>query len=67
MLEEHLQMPKKPKGANKPKSPDSLKAPQGLASGIESLLLPMELRLVLQGAVVKFEHHPLEVICSLAS
>lgn len=28
---------------------------------IKSLLLPLELRLVLQGATVKFEHHPMEV------
>lgn len=48
-------MLKKPKGQHKPK------APQGVGSGVQSRLLPMELRLVLQGAVVKFEHHPLEV------
>lgn len=27
----------------------------------KALLLPLELRLVLQGAEVKFEHHPMEV------
>lgn len=55
VLQEHLKMLKKQKVQHK------LEKPLGSGSGIQSLLLPMELRLVLQGAVVKFEHHPLEV------
>lgn len=55
VLQERLKVLKKPKGEHKPK------ALQGVGSSMQSLLLPMELRLVLQGAVVKFEHHPLEV------
>lgn len=55
VLQEHLKMTKKPKVQHKPQTPS------GVGSGVQSLLLPMELRLVLQGAVVKFEHHPLEV------
>ena len=56
VLQEHLKLRKKPKVQRKPETP------LGVGSGIQSLLLPMELRLVLQGAVVKFEHHPLEVL-----
>ena len=59
VLQEHLQLPKKSKGGDN--TPDSRKVPRGLGMDIETLLLPLELRLVLQGAVVKFEHHPLEV------
>ena len=55
VLQEHLKMLKKPKDQHKAQNPS------GVGSGVQSLLLPMELRLVLQGAVVKFEHHPLEV------
>ncbi|KAL0027199.1 hypothetical protein WJX77_002651 [Trebouxia sp. C0004] len=32
---------------------------------VKSLLLPLELRLVLQGTIVKFEHHPMEAWLSL--
>ena len=48
-----------------------LKKPKDHAKGkastprldVQALLLPLELRLVLQGATVKFEHHPMEVSC----
>ena len=56
VLNEHLQMPKKPKGQPKSKA----RRPQ---LDVQALLLPLELRLVLQGATVKFEHHPMEVSC----
>ena len=55
VLQEHLQMLKKPKVQHKHGTPSRV------GSDMQSLLLPMELRLVLQGAVVKFEQHPLEV------
>ena len=58
VLQEHLRALKNPKGLHK------LDTPPGVGSGMQSMLLPMELRLVLQGAVVKFEHHPLEVSLS---
>ena len=58
VLNEHLQMLKKPKDQAKSKG----KA-RHTRLDVQALLLPLELRLVLQGATVKFEHHPMEVSC----
>ena len=55
VLQQQLLSLKKSPGQRKSKAQDP-----GL--NVKSILLPMELRLVLQGAVVKFEHHSLEVL-----
>lgn len=54
VLNEHLNQLKKPKDQTRRKVKHA-----GL--DVKSLLLPLELRLALQGATVKFEHHPMEV------
>ena len=54
VLQQHLGLLKKPKTKIRR---------QAKKAGIDvkALLLPMELRLVLQGAEAIFEHHPMEV------
>ena len=45
----------------KPKRTEAKRKVNNASLDIKALLLPLELRLVLEGATVKFEHHPMEV------
>ena len=54
VLQEHLLLMKQPKTQVKRQAKKA-------GINVKALLLPLELRLVLQGAEVKFEHHPMEV------
>ncbi|KAL0047867.1 hypothetical protein WJX82_001975 [Trebouxia sp. C0006] len=58
VLNEHLNQVKKPKD-------QTIRKVKRAGLDVKSLLLPLELRLVLQGATVKFEHHPMEAWLSL--
>ncbi|KAL0030048.1 hypothetical protein WJX79_003167 [Trebouxia sp. C0005] len=58
VLNEHLSQLKKPKHQTRRKVKRT-----GL--DVKSLFLPLELRLVLQGATVKFDHHPMEAWLSI--
>lgn len=55
----YLQALKKPKAATATPTRRTAKV------DIQALLLPLEVRLCLKGATVKFEHHPMEVSSSL--
>lgn len=56
VLKSYLSALKRPKGPATAKS-------TAAALDVQRLILPMEVRLSLRGATVRFEHHPLEVSC----